>query len=310
MAHRVAAVLVWATLILAAPGAGQTIADAVRAVDEAVALTGLPQANPEVHGELAPHLEALRRSTFADWPVQEIAAALGERPQLSNLARLNSALVPRREAVALLGALDVSVTAASGVVENELTAALVGRLGATEAEVRLRPWILLNAALLEQSLADSVEKLRRFERKFGPGSARLNGLEVLANYLLQQTPGFGPDARGWPGAFEVVASYTPTYLTFSQDAPQLVSVGEFGLRRYLFGERWGLEGFQGILRPAFTTFGMAVAHEDDGAMRWPWKGQARVGAFASWGEIKVAFVGGDNRRLLVSRQFQIIPWAF
>lgn len=99
-------------------------------------------------------------------------------------------------------------------------------------------------------------------------------------------------------------------MTFVEGQARMVSLSEFGLRGYLFGEKWGRKGRIGLLRPAFWTMGLAVASGEDGALKWPWKGETRLGGFVSWGELKVAHVAGDNQRLLVSRQFQLVPWAF
>lgn len=172
------------------------------------------------------------------------------------------------------------------------------------------PWTRFYAALLERSRDESLEKLRRYERKFGPGSARLNGAEVLLNYAAQRLPGFGPDAEGWPGRFEAVAAYSSSYLTRTEGETRMASVGEFGLRAYFFGEGWGRTGALGLIRPGFMTFGVAVASERDGPLRWPWRGDTHVGAFVSWGEVKIAWVNGPNPRWLVSRQFQLVPLVF
>jgi len=42
-----------------------------------------------------------------------------------------------------------------------------------------------------------------------------------------------------------------------KDIARMASVGEFGLRAYVFGESWGRSGALGLLRPAYATVGMA-----------------------------------------------------
>ena len=255
-------------------------------------------------------LGMVRQSDALDWSVEDIAEAFAERPRLADIARLSSVSEGRREALARVRALDPPLTQAGAIIDNELTRALIAASSSAEAGIVLTPWTQFYRALLERSRDESLEKLRRFERKFGPDSARLNGAEVLLNYGLPTLPGFGPDAQGWPGRFEAVAAYSPTYVTWADGDARMASVGEFGLRAYFFGESWGRAGAWGLLRPAFATFGMAVTSERDSPLRWPWEGDARVGAFVGWGEVKVAYVAGPNARLLVSRQFQLVPLVF
>lgn len=169
----------------------------------------------------------------------------------------------------------------------------------------------LQTAETTRSMRWDLEVLRRLERKYGPRSAKLNGLEVLLAYGLQQTPGFGIDrATGYPGPLEPVLAYSAAYLTRSDEKMRLVSVAEFGLRRYIFAKGWGGGGVLGMLRPAYISGGFAMTGESDDPLTSPWQGASRYGAFFGWGEIKVAYVGGENKRLLVTQQFQIIPWVF
>lgn len=310
MAHRLIVTALWCAIALPGAAAAQTLADAIAAVDTAVARTAFEVEAPDLHRELQASLSVVRASDALDWSVEDIAEALGERPRLKDIARLPSSSAERREALVHVRSLDPPLTQAGAIIDNELTELLAMRAGPAEAGQVLGPWTRFYAALLERSRDESLEKVRRYERKFGPDSARLNGAEALLNYGLQNLPGFGPDAQGWPGRFEAVAAYSPTYVTWANGEARMASVGEVGLRAYFFGESWGRSGAQGLLRPAFATFGMAVTSERDSPLRWPWQGDARVGAFVSWGEVKVAYVAGPNARLLVSRQFQIIPLVF
>lgn len=249
--------------------------------------------------ELKVHLDVLRSSGRMDMRASEIAsAALGQR-RAAAIARAASGTIPPAMAAALEGM--------RGIAGNELRELLQTKEGRDAATQALWPLTALHAQLLDLSLAESLEKLRRYERKFGPKSARLNTIEVGANFLMQRVRGFGPDDEGWPGPWEVIAAYSPTYLTIEVGEPVLASVGEAGLRRYFFDEDWGANGWKGMLRPAFMTAGIAVASEQSGPLKSPWRGDSSIGAFVSWGELKVAFAGGRNRRLFVSRQFQIIP---
>lgn len=161
------------------------------------------------------------------------------------------------------------------------------------------------------SMAWDQQVLRRMERKYGPQSARLNALEVITAVALQRTPGFRVDpTTHFPGPFEPVLAYTATYVTRSGDRMRIMSVAEGGLRRYMFGESWGGSGVRGWLKPAYISGGLAVSGRSDDPLTSPLQGRSRVGAFFGWGELKVAYLFGDDRRLLVTQQIQIIPLVF
>lgn len=304
MAHRLIVLVAVVTLWCPAPAFAQepvTLRAIVAAVSEGRVRAGFADAHPSLDQELGEHLQTLSRSGMLDYTAEELAAAV-ETPRLSALARVRSGLVTPQVAVAL--------SEIKGLRNNELREALEAATSVEEARKILQPVTAFQAAQLDRSLANSAEILRKYERKFGPASARLNGAEVVLNYALQGVAGFGPNADGEPGPFEAIASYSPTYMTYAAGQARMVSASEFGLRRYIFNERWGTGGLNGLMRPAFITLGLAVASEEDGALRWPWKGESRLGAFFSWGELKVAYVHGDDQRLLVSRQFQLVPWVF
>lgn len=173
----------------------------------------------------------------------------------------------------------------------------------------MAPVDALHAEQLQGSIAQSLEKLNRFERKYGPDAPQLNAVEVGVNYLAQWVPLFLPSAEGWPSRFEIVGSYVPAYLTMVDSKARAVTVAEVGLRSYIWRQGWGgKEG--GVLRPGYLSFGVAVAGARDGVFVSPLQGESRVGAFLGWGEAKVAFLGGDRKRVLVTRQFQAIPFVF
>jgi polyhydroxyalkanoate synthesis regulator protein len=156
----------------------------------------------------------------------------------------------------------------------------------------------------------NLETLRLLERKYGPKSAKLNGIEVLAAYVLQRNSAFGVDATGRPGPFEVVCAYVPTYLTRSDETMRVVGVAEVGMRQYIFKQTWGGNGRFAFLRPGYVSYGMAVSGREDDPMRPPWQGASRFGAFFGWGAMKVAWLGGDDQRVLVTQQFQMLPFIF
>lgn len=172
-------------------------------------------------------------------------------------------------------------------------------------------------------ISEGLEKLRRFERKFGPTSVKLNGLEVVLNYATQLLPGqrlFGVDDQGWPRPFELVAAYRTTYATLvdatgpdKKYTPQAVSVAEFGLRHYNFGKTWGAEDGSWLsraLKPATWSLGVVIAPQANGALRYPWRGESRIGPYLAWGGLKVGYLTGKDRRVIVSREVLVIPYLF
>lgn len=301
MAHRLARLVILLALFQPATAGAQasvTLRDIVAAMEEARARSKVAA---DIDAELVAHLDVLRTSGMLDHTAAELAEAT-RIPRMSAIARTASGTAPQKVVVALYEV--------KGLRNNEVREALEAATSREEARRVLAPVTAFQSAQLDLSIEDSERVLRMYERKFGPSSARLNGMEVLANYALQRLPGFGPNAASEPGPLEVIASYSPTYVTYADGEPRMVSVSEFGIRHYFFGERWGGSGLKGVIRPAYMTAGLAVASEADGAMRWPWRGEARLGGFLSWGQLKVAYVAGDNQRLMLSRQFQIVPWAF
>ena len=156
----------------------------------------------------------------------------------------------------------------------------------------------------------SLERLRRYEIKFGPGSPQLNGLEVATNYVAQRSRWFGPDSDGFPGPLELVSSYAPTYI-FYTDKPRAASAAEFGLRLYNFAARDDSASWiRGLLRPRYWAAGVAVLNEGEETLAWPWQGNARTGPFINWGPMRVAYIVEGRNRLLVSRNIQLIPLVF
>jgi hypothetical protein len=184
-----------------------------------------------------------------------------------------------------------------------------------------QPFADIHLIKLESQIEKDREKLRRYRVKYGPASARLNILETALNYvILQGVPGFR-SVNDSPGPLEFIASYSTAYFVLYQgeteglpDEPQLASIFEAGLRCYIFKRGWGGTGIlDRFLKPAYVTAGLAVGGREDGFLRWPFDGDSRYGAFASWGDIKVAVIGfneWDRSRVLISRQFQFIPYLF
>jgi hypothetical protein len=262
-------------------------------------LASLRTAAPPVHAKL-----------------DELSARLA-RPELARLTlwqlgdeHASFATVARRRFVALTPFEAASLDTLAAILEEELAAPLSDAVGNDSADRVLAPLDAFNAARRQRSMADSHEKLRRFERKYGPDAPVRNVAEVALNYAAQFVPGFQPSGEGWPSRAELIASYVPTYLSLPRDGrSQAVTVAEAGVRLYLWREGWGgTDG--GVLRPGFISLGVVAAGERDGALGAPWQGASRFGAFVGWGNAKIAVVGGRNTRVLITRQVHVLPFVF
>lgn len=305
MAHRlitvVTVLVLWHPTVVSAQARPVTLRDIVSAMEQARQKGRLQEISPAIDEELTAHLDVLRNSGMLHHTAAELAEAVAA-PRLSAIARTRSGLAPPQVVVALYEV--------KGLRNNEVREALEAATSSAEASQILAPVTAFQLEELSISINNSIRVVRMYERKFGPNSARLNGAETILNYGLQRVRWFGPNDDGEPGPLEAIASYSPTYMSYVDGKAVMVSASEIGLRRYFFGDHWGRRGIKGLMRPAFATLGLAVAGEKDGALQWPWQGDSRLGGFVSWGELKVAYVAGENRRLMVSRQFQIVPWVF
>jgi hypothetical protein len=192
-------------------------------------------------------------------------------------------------------------------IRDSIKAAIGAELSTQLTRVATTAQGLLTSAARDRA----VDRLARYERKLGPTSARLNGIEVLLNYGAQRwLRGFRPDPLTGPSPWEVVASYAPGYVTYSASRAQPVSVAEFGVRHYLFGEQFAQPGARGLLYPSYWAIGVLTASDRNGALVSPWEGRTRTGGYVSWGSIKLGYVPGRNGAWLVSKQFQAVPFVF
>lgn len=284
------------------------LGDVVATVRMAASASNFAASHPALDSALARQVAVLESSGALMLTVDQIAGVI-EPPAPAVIAR-------RRQSRFAFGArpeIGIAVDSLRTIANGELLD--LAETTSTRANLtRLwRPLDELHRALLQVSLATSMEKLRRYEIKFGPGSARLNAVEVLLNYgaVATRLPGFGPDGNGWPGALELVAAYNAAYLTYAQSRPTLLSAGEIGIRQYMFARGWGSGGALGrLLRPGYVAAGAVVLGERERALVWPLEGRSRIGPFVAWGEIKLGYLGGREQRVLVSRHVQLVPWVF
>lgn len=168
----------------------------------------------------------------------------------------------------------------------------------------------------DSARARNLEIVRRYEMKFGPRAPRLNLLETFFAAVLQKAPGFGPGPEG-PGRLEWVASYSTTYFFAYQyqgaSYPKeftLASMLEFGLRCYQF-TTWGPPNSKlGLLTPDYVSAGLAWSGNRDWFFVWPGDGELNLGGFLDVGGFKIAVIPGENTKVYLGRQFQVVPYLF
>jgi len=231
----------------------------------------------------------------------------GTHAPLAAVARLH----PQGTAESRTRVFDAMSEFRSTVQSPEMIDTVAKFLGADTNLMLIRVTSTVQSLLTTAARDGALERLARYERKLGPTSARLNGLEVLLNYGAQRwVPAFRAHPLRGPSPLEVVASYTPGYVTSAAGRVQPVSAAEFGLRRYLFGPKFGQSGWRGLIQPSYWSAGVVAASDRNGALVGPWEGRTRAGGFLSWGSLKVAYVPHRRGAFLITRQFQAIPFVF
>jgi hypothetical protein len=288
-----------------------TVAALLKAARTELEVSGLAATNATVAAMVDRLVTRLDRPAVSSLSLQVVAEAQMRTGAERQAPFARVARWKRKPEVPGLGAGDAAtLDTLTRLMPAELRTALEGaRVSEDSVDRILAPLDALNFARRNISIAQSLEKLNRFERKYGPGAPQLNAAEVGLNYVAQWVPLFLPNPEGWPSRFEIVGSYVPAYLTMVDSKARAVTVAEVGLRSYIWRRGWGgAEG--GVLRPGYLSFGVAVAGARDGVFVSPLQGESRIGAFLGWGEAKIAYLGGDRKRVLVTRQFQAIPWVF
>jgi hypothetical protein len=271
-----------------------TIGDLVRAAEQAD--PAVSAIDPSAAAALTLALQTLRGAGVLDEDIASFVKRFNSPDVVSRAHRRQSRYTTDiKDAIDTIKAVANSILAPAGTLPPDLQKTVVE----------------LQREETAQALTWDIEILRRLERKYGPGSAKLNGLEVLANYGLQWSPWFGINTRDEPGPFEAVLAYVPSYFSRADEKMRLIGVAEIGLRQYIFRRGWGEgSGRLAFVRPAYTSYGVAWAGESDDPLTPPWRGSSRLGVFFGWGEIKAAYLFGDDQRFLVTQQIQLIPWVF
>ena len=285
-----------------------TVGDLLRAATTSARVAQFEDTMPVEHATLTRQLDALGRRALDSLSLDAVGREwmATEGPRTAPLERI--ARWRRNDVLALMTPAEaVALDSLAMVSSQYLPDLLELRVSVDSANTLFAPVRAFNRARRQVSLSQSLEKLRRYERKYGPGSPRLNAAEIGLNFVAQNVPPFQPSADGWPSPLELVASYVPTYLTVHDGRAQAWTVLEGGVRLYMFDPAWGQPGMAGVIRPSHISAGLAVVNEVGGALREPWRGDSRLGAFLSWGDAKIAFVGGDGPNVLIHVRFSSFP---
>ena len=194
---------------------------------------------------------------------------------------------------------------------------LVAAYGSAVADHFIAPMDELETKILRRAQAKNAEKLRRYEIKYGPESARLNIVEVLINYALE-LPSWSPLGPGedGPSPFELVAMYTTSEFTASRSAddkllPHVVSGAFTGLRYYRFDIDSAKRGrIKQFLSPQHVSAGAFFMGATDHALISPFEDGHRTGGFLEWGMARASFTVGHDWRVVVGVGKQVLPYLF
>ena len=168
---------------------------------------------------------------------------------------------------------------------------LVTAFGASVADHFIAPMDELETKILAFAQAKNAEKLRRYEIKYGPESARLNIAEVLINYIVAR-PSWSPLAPGedGPSPFELVGMYTTSDLTGSRSDdkfhPHVIGGAYTGVRYYRFrrGPMNTLGRIKAFLVAAASwRVGAFFIGSTDPSLISPFGNGHRTGGFLEWG---------------------------
>lgn len=276
-----------------------TVDSLLVAARTADSLSGLSTQLPAAHLILQRQVDRLLPERVGSVPLQQLG---DDHASFTAVARR------RYQALSLIELASIDTIA---IVLQQTESRLTAAVGAEQRVAILTPMYAYRYWRRERSMATSVEKLRRFERKYGPDAPTRNAAEVVLNYAAQWVPAFQPNAEGWPSRAEVIAAYVPTYVALptNKESIDAMTLLEAGVRLYIWREGWGGEE-GGVRRPSHVSFGLLAAGERDGALQMPWRGTSRLGGFIGWGAAKFGVIGGPTPRVLFTRQVQLVPWVF
>ena len=193
---------------------------------------------------------------------------------------------------------------------------LVAAFGPSVADHFIAPMDELETKILQSAQAKNAEKLRRYEIKYGPESARLNIAEVLINYIVAR-PSWSPLAPGedGPSPFELVALYTTSELTGNRSDDKfhahVIGGAYTGVRYYRFGASTEPAGWiKTFLAPQHVAIGAFFIGSTDRTLISPFENGHRTGGFLEWGAARAGVTVGDEWRVVIGFGKQILPYLF
>ena len=200
---------------------------------------------------------------------------------------------------------------------NGIGPRLVAAYGPSVADHFIAPMDELETKIVSKAQAKNAEKLRRYEIKYGPESARLNIAEVVINYLVER-PSWSPFAPGenGPSPLELVATYSTSELTGSKSTsatfrPHLVAGAHAGLRFYRFSASTGQTSkIKKLLAPQHFGAGAFFMGATDHPLISPFETGMRSGGFVDWGLARAGVTLGRDWRAVIGVGKQILPYLF
>jgi hypothetical protein len=294
-----------------------TLDDVLTSLRRGADTLDLARVNPVQNQALDSVTIMLRTAGAAALTIDDLAAIVTKtHASLSDVARWN----PQPHAAwaepwfydALVRLRRIANAAGTGIGPRLVTA-----FGAQVADHFIAPMDELETKILQSAQAKNAEKLRRYEIKYGPQSARLNIAEVLINYVLARpswSP-LAPDENG-PSPIELVAMYSTSDLTGSRSAddkfrPHVVGGAYAGVRYYRFGAPDENVGrIKAFLRPQHLGIGAFFMGSTDRALISPFENGHRTGGFLEWGIARAGVAVGDEWRVVIGVGKQILPYLF
>jgi hypothetical protein len=279
------------------------LADSVWVADS---LANFEAAHPKLHARLKAAVHSLRQFSR---PIDELT--FSDALKATQPTALD-------EAPADMGKVLRDVEFLKQVSLNELKEALTKVQSVTSDRIiSLREPITAYQRIQIQGAYDkSRNRLFRYEQRYGENAPKLNVIEAGVSYLLQGLYPFGPNERG-PGPLEPVLRYSTTWVKAyddnSLDIPREFTVSalwELGLRWYWYSAPEARPSLLGLMKPSYIAVGCALAASNRDWFFIINDEPFDPGFFVDLGFMRAAMTFGENNRVFVGRQFQVVPHLF
>lgn len=295
----------------------QTLGDVVASVE-----SGVRDLGTRANAASVTHLQSLRAffetRQLVDAPTGDVARALAGQP-----ARFGTVLRAdpmRVTTAATVLRIDAGVRDSVRELQKIATLVIIDLQGlpappsSDALAARFAALTDLNVGVIALAQARNLERVRRFEVKYGEGSPQLNLVEAVLNVALQRVPMFGPTREGDAGPLELVASYHPAEPVLGEtrgEGAAVASSGQLGLRHYNFGAGWGSGStLRQLVRPRYWSVGALMIGPEGRALREINLDGSDVGAFIGWGTLRAGWVFGERGRIVLGSDKLILPHLF